>query len=1115
MASECKNHIDVVSTMEYHANRSKYVNGHDLSTINLNSKNLGFLNKLTLRLAKWLKGKDSKINEATLKKAIKDMYGTMEERDYLATKLLSLVKKNEGLKRILDHYVGLKVTKMEKLGQVKWGKPTPAGERTIDLDSLPVNVLRGAVNFLLDVIRNGNGEKIGKGLIGKIEVQFSTPRKMAYKDVTGALFDMRTAVRDFPMEQANMLARFCGADHEKQHYVTIDGKRQLRDYGMNDILNALNALALDESLSKLNMPEAKVILTDMFIRYHTKDDYGNSRLKIDDEGNMTVATSYFETDDTWKGSEDKKHSFGKYVPYEEAYVVHDKVTGDVIGNLAIPFTPEMLKKFKYESQRYKELHKNLWEFLRAEFETAQAELYDELHSLFRQDGVDWTDKEIGDLFFSESPEKYSKFKELSTDQQELVRFIHENATRYNVLKPFTFGSKHESEGRDSFPVTYDQMKFSGMWDDMIDKYEKLLGAAQRDLEAGGLSDLVEHRLTQNVGRYQSILKRAYFIRDRKDDYPIDMSTGMTLALGADTKHIEHLSQSFNVLEQRTDEGAYFQYLRHNFAMLERNKLSTMYIRSLKKSKSQPVWDYITNLYKVALYQPDSDSGFLWLKFDSDSVSKMFGRVGIKVSAAKIDRKMRQVLSFISGNLLRGHGTAVQNFTAIIQKFIDVGTERVVDAYKVLEEGGPELERIIGLSGVVDFREFFSRSLTNDARNLGGSQKQVMEITVGMINYWKSVGKIRKNDPQRQVKMNNLKRKLEKAVGKSIQSIPAESRLKQRYNIQKDMHRTNMLRKWVDYAINKEYEAANYVDNFIIRKGMSLVEVYTAFNRAHLPTMGKTETTLRALSFIIGVRAAMNKDFIPLKSLQELTPDELAQAIEIGRDYVEMMDFGMSRQDVGQIGQSNIGAFFTQFKVWSFQKMAKDLQTVEDAYRELANVDNKYFDFKAGLKMFGALMPFRNQKAMRTVSPDVAAFRTWILTQGLWTAVWDFAIMGPLLLVPGMRKITRMVPVFRSIGGSTSDLISLFLLVPGLAVALANGEGDDEWEKILDYYSRKTFFGFGARWSMDWVLGMLAFLEDADASVKAKQILNTARPLLPPPLKEVSGMALPVLEDMLD
>ena len=51
--------------------------------------------------------------------------------------------------------------------------------------------------------------------------------------------------------------------------------------------------------------------------------------------------------------------------------------------------------------------------------------------------------------------------------------------------------------------------------------------------------------------------------------------------------------------------------------------------------------------------------------------------------------------------------------------------------------------------------------------------------------------------------------------------------------------------------------------------------------------------------------------------------------------------------------------------------------------------------------------------------------------------------------------------------------------------------------------------------MDWVLGMLAFLEDADAQVKAKQILNTARPLLPPPLKEVSGMALPVLEDILD
>ena len=114
MASECKNHIDVVSTVQYHRNRSKYVNGHDLSTVNLSSKNLSWLNKLTLRLAKWMKGKDSILNEKQLDKAIKDMYGSVKERDKLAAKLISIVKANEGLRRILDHYIGLKVTRMEK-----------------------------------------------------------------------------------------------------------------------------------------------------------------------------------------------------------------------------------------------------------------------------------------------------------------------------------------------------------------------------------------------------------------------------------------------------------------------------------------------------------------------------------------------------------------------------------------------------------------------------------------------------------------------------------------------------------------------------------------------------------------------------------------------------------------------------------------------------------------------------------------------------------------------------------------------------------------------------------------------------------------------------------------
>ena len=89
-----------------------------------------------------------------------------------------------------------------------------------------------------------------------------------------------------------------------------------------------------------------------------------------------------------------------------------------------------------------------------------------------------------------------------------------------------------------------------------------------------------------------------------------------------------------------------------------------------------------------------------------------------------------------------------------------------------------------------------------------------------------------------------------------------------------------------------------------------------------------------------------------------------------------------------------------------------------------------------------------------------------------------------------------------------------LLIPGLAVAISSGEGEDEWEKIVDYYSRRTIFGFGGRWAMDWVLGMLAFMEDEDENEMANRINRIISPVLPPVVKE-SKIVYDLTKEILD
>ena len=1128
----CKDYMDIVTVLDNHDREQDRP-----ASLNLTKGSTPWLNKVVSTIAKIMPSSRVYANEEDLRRAIKKEYGKLDDRKLLATKFIALLEAHPGLADIMEDFITLEASLL-KDPKLAYNKDE-FGNLTLDLSSLPINVLRNSVNELQALIRQGTGENLGKrwlrGALGPLDLQIILPKTMARKEATGAIYNIVQATKAFPRNQANNIARFSKADFTKEDFVLNEkGVPIPRKYGMDDILESIDRLSFDPSLSKLKNPANKKVLNSMFTWYNVRDDMYNRRLTIDDEGNMMIASNYTAARDD-KGNlifwdkqaeglsvRSTKYTFTNYVPVEEYY-----------GKNHVPMTPKMIKDFKKQSLRYEGLHKNVWDFLNKEFDKSTKELYEELKGLVPSN---WTLEDISALFFGKDPTEFIRtnrktgvtvsWNDLNPEQQDLVKLLHTHATKYNVLKPFIFNAKHEeegpSEGRQSFPIIYNQMKFSFMWDEMIFEYNKRKEEIERELDRLAKKKTLtkeEQELKFNLKQEKkilvSILKRAEWIRDRKDDYPVDMGTGTYLALGDDTKHIKHISNAFNILEARSDKGTYYRYLQHNMAALERNRFTTTLIKNMKRARSEEVQNYILNLYKVALYQPDAASGFSWLKWDSDTVSRTFGRFKINISAATIDRKMRKILSFISGNLLRGVSTAVQNYTAIGEKFIDIGTERVVEALELIETGGKAVERLISLSGVVDFREFFSSSLTSDANNLGAENKQILKLTEAMIRYWAKVNEATSKLPKRKLSTSEklafeklkrqYKKELEQEFGRTLKTIPTLSRLKKRKKVLRDLHHANILRKWVDYAINKEYEAADYIKAGKIKSVMKGAEIIARFERQHLPTMGKTEQSLRSLSFIIGIRNAMRAGFLPDIPIEDLlkNPKLLQEALDIGVSYTELLDFGLSRQDLGQIGASNIGAFFTQFKVWAMQKFGKDLSRIRLAYQEMRNDDNKHFDLKAMGKMLESLVRYKKYsiKKLRDTSPRLASYRAWFLTQGLWTVLWDFGIMGPILLIPGMKSIFRSMPFTRAIGGSTSDLVSWIMLLPGIAVALSFGEGEDNIEKIFDYYFRKTMFGMGARWSVDFVLAILAMIDADDDEERNNKIDRVLSPVYPPIIKE--------------
>ena len=122
---------------------------------------------------------------------------------------------------------------------------------------------------------------------------------------------------------------------------------------------------------------------------------------------------------------------------------------------------------------------------------------------------------------------------------------------------------------------------------------------------------------------------------------------------------------------------------------------------------------------------------------------------------------------------------------------------------------------------------------------------------------------------------------------------------------------------------------------------------------------------------------------------------------------------------------------------------------------------------------------------------------------------DLFIFGPFAaarFIPGFRNIFFRVPGVRAIGGMTSDLISLTMLMPNMLIALSLGWGDDDddLQDLFEYYMRTTMIGYGVTWSYDNFLLLMAFLQDVDTEEKARNIKRSLSPVLPREFEAIPG-----------
>ena len=212
----CKNHMDVIGLLGDRDRRENELFGLD-STKPMSP----WGRKIVRRLLEMARTKDSPINDKRIKEAIIKEWGTLDKRKYLAFKYAALLENHPGLEEQMDEFLRMEVSLIKDPGKIEW--KDVKNELKLDLSTLPEGVLKGLVNEIQGRIRHGFGENIGKsflwGALGPLDIQLTTPKTMARKDASGAIFQMWNATKEFPRALARQLERFSGEDPTHQDYV--------------------------------------------------------------------------------------------------------------------------------------------------------------------------------------------------------------------------------------------------------------------------------------------------------------------------------------------------------------------------------------------------------------------------------------------------------------------------------------------------------------------------------------------------------------------------------------------------------------------------------------------------------------------------------------------------------------------------------------------------------------------------------------------------------------------------------------------------------------------------------------------------------------------------------
>ena len=655
--------------------------------------------------------------------------------------------------------------------------------------------------------------------------------------------------------------------------------------------------------------------------------------------------------------------------------------------------------------------------------------------------------------------------------------------------------------------------------------------------------------------------------NRMDRMNVDyLAEGEAVPMIRNQKHMQRFSDTINPLHMRADSASYHTALKRTMSTIERNLLIANIIEQMGRAESDNVRDMILNYFKVPFGFTDVKAQLGPMNLGTDNIVSKLNRIpGINVDPNVAQEWFRIMSSTISAQYLSGVGTAIQNMTAVQQNKMDWGFGVITKAQEALKEDPDGWTDFIQRSGVVEFRDFFNKSLTadyiHDSIEIDTHEKilgEIMRYYAMKRIFKKNKGKLR-GVYSKAKSVKDLEDILQKEIQKIIAAspnymkwegknyIPSEGRVVNRKNILKTERIKKFAQKYVNWAITKEWEFSPVIKKIttktilpkMIKAGPGALFKYISDIVANSPfTMSAGEEKIRTISFIIGVQRAMEHGIIKTAPIGELKGEDLKLAMEFGMLYSRAANFGLTPQDAPSMFHSPVGGGFVgKFKIWSIQKFAKDWNTwkkglnsmmeYEDVLTTIGSAKQRksWKAFFKNLRKFyaelfrefyrkdpstGKRFRYLTSNNTRMNNHEFAQLRDFLLIQGPLTLFMDIILFGPAggyMIRYAMRKFG-----LQSVGGMRSDLLGLMLMPLTITIrALWEDEDEDVTRWAVSNLLRHSFIGLGPQKAFDTIWSIMNGIINNESEDLKHGIYEAVDPVIPfrgvfgPIIKQAAGV----------